>query len=77
MVDFHSGEEAHDAFLALQGRRITVEKAHWRLEFLGPADATFGDKLPTINLEPPLKLIRQLDVVSREPDRVVDALCPP
>jgi hypothetical protein len=77
VVDFRSGEEAFGAFLAMQGRRIQGEKAHWRLEFLDPEDETFGDRLPIIYSEPPLELIRQLDVVARELGRSEDAPSPP
>ena len=76
VVDFRSEEEAHDAFLSLQGRRIQGEKAHWRLEFLDPEDLTFGDRLPTIISDPPLESIRQLDAVARESEQVDDTLLP-
>jgi len=72
VVDFSSEEDALGAFRALQGRRIKGEKAHWRLEFLDPEDVTFGDRLPTIHSEPPLELIRRLDVVAGEPERIND-----
>jgi hypothetical protein len=77
VVDFRSEEEAHAAFLSLQGRRIQGEKAHWRLEFLDPGDMTFGDRLPIISSEPPWELIRQLDAVTYEPERINSSLRPP
>ena len=77
VVDFSSEGEALEAFHALQGRRIQGERAHWRLEFLDPEDATFGDRLPTIHSEPPLELIRRLDVVTGELERIYDTLRPP
>jgi len=70
VVDFSSVWGALGAFRALQGRRIKGERAHWRLEFLDPEDVTFGDRLPIIHSEPPLELIRRLDVVVGEPERI-------
>jgi len=70
VVDFSSVWGALGAFRALQGRRIKGERAHWRLEFLDPEDVTLGDRLPTIHSEPPLDLIRRLDVVAGEPERI-------
>lgn len=77
VVDFSSEGDALGAFRALQGRRIKGEKAHWRLEFLDPEDVTFGDRLPTIHSEPPLELIRRLDVVAGEPQRIDNIPHPP
>lgn len=77
VVDFGSEADALSAFCALQGRRIKGERAHWRLEFLDPEDVTFGDRLPTIHSEPPLELIRRLDVVAGEPERIDDTPHPP
>ena len=70
VVDFSSEGDALGAFRTLQGRRIKGERAHWRLEFLDPEDVTFGDRLPTIHLEPPLELIRRLDAGAGEPERI-------
>ena len=70
VVDFNSEEDALSAFHTFQGRRIRGEKAHWRLEFLDPDDETLGDRLPAIHSEPPLKLMRRLDVVSDESERI-------
>lgn len=69
VVDFDSEEDALRAFRTFQGRRIRGEKAHWRLEFLDPDDETLGDRLPTIHSEPPLELMRRLDIVSGESER--------
>jgi hypothetical protein len=44
VVDFGSVEEAERAFRAFQGRRVNVNSRHWRLEFLDPADRTFGGR---------------------------------
>jgi hypothetical protein len=76
-VDFSCEEEAHAAFRALQGRRIQGERTHWRLEFLDPEDVTFGQRLPTIHSEPPLELIRRLDVAVGDPERINYTLHPP
>ena len=72
VVDFSSEVDALGAFRALQGRRVKGESAHWRLEFLDPEDVTFGDRLPTIHSDPPLELIRRLDAVTGEPERIDD-----
>ena len=77
VVDFSSEEEAHVAFRALQGRRIKGERTHWRLEFTDPEDVTFGERLPTIRSEPPLELIRRLDVVAGELERIGDTIRAP
>ena len=70
VVDFSSEEDAHVAFRALQGRRIKGERAHWRLEFQDPKDVTFGERLLTIRSEPPLELMRRLDMVASELERI-------
>jgi hypothetical protein len=77
VVDFSCEEEAHAAFCALQGRRIQGERAHWRLEFLDPEDASFGERLSIIHSEPPLELFRRLSVAAGEPERIDYTLRPP
>jgi len=77
VVDFSTEEDALGAFRALQGRRVRGERAHWRLEFLDPEDVTFGDRLPIIHSKPPLELMRRLDEVVDEQERIADRLRSP